>query len=390
MTASRWWVVSDLHLGPWGADPRGTAEAFARFLAREVAPATGNTHVVLLGDTFELVGLDAQRGRNRLDELVLLNAEVFAEIGLCLRGGVRFHFVCGNHDVDLARPAVADRLVELLSADGPTDQVTVHPWALHEPGLLFAEHGHQHHPLQRLPTLLLASVSGTDDLDPPPMVAWTDRTGRTGTIARTGRTGTIARTSRALPTRSIGPAGWTGSTMRRAAAVARAFSSTRRAERRALTPGYVSMLSAESERIGITPEAARALWRVSGFRTLPAIAGTARRLLSRRLGRAPQGLGMLPAAARVARTLTDHGTPIRWYVSGHTHRAIDAPIPGSTTRYLNTGTWCSDVRDRGPDHDDPSCYPYAQIDVADDGTATGALRYWRDSRRVVGAERLVG
>ena len=370
MTTSRWWVVSDLHLGPWGADPRGTAEAFARFLAREVAPATGDTHVVLLGDTFELVGLDAERGRNRLDELVLLNAEVFAEIGLCLRGGVRFHFVCGNHDVDLARPAVAKRLVELLSPAGPTDQVTIHPWALHEAGLFFAEHGHQQHPVQRLPTLLLASVNGTDELDPPPMVAWTGQTSQTGRIGRIGRTGPIARM------------------LRRGAAVGQAFSSTRRAERRALSPGYVALLAAESERIGITPEAARALWRVSRFRTVPAITGTAKRLLSRRLGRGPSGLGMLPAAARVARTLTDHGTPVRWYLSGHTHRAIDEPIPGTTTRYLNTGTWCSDVRGRGPDHDDPSCYPYAQIDVADDGTATAALRYWRDSRLEVAADRL--
>jgi len=357
VTSSRWWIVSDLHLGTWGPDPRGTASAFARFLAEEVAPATGDTHVVLLGDTFELVGLDARRSRDRLEELVLLNTEVFAEIGLCLRAGVRFHFVCGNHDVDLARPAVANRLIELLSPSGPTDQVTVHPWALHERGLLFAEHGHQHHALQRLPTLLLASVSGTDELDPPPLVVWTDRAG-----------------------------GGFG----HAAAVGRAFTSARRAERRALTPGYVSLLTAESERMGITPEVARALWRVSRFRTVPAIAVTAKRLLSRRLGRGSKGLGMLPAAAGVARALTDHGTPVRWYLSGHTHRAADAPIPGSTTRYLNTGTWCSDVRGRGPDHDDPLCFPYAHIEVADDGTATAGLRYWRDSRLEVAAGRLAG
>lgn len=348
MTASRWWVVSDLHLGPWGADPRGTAQAFARFLAREVAPAAQATHVVLLGDTFELVGLDAQRGRDRLDELALQNAEVFAELGFCLRRGVRFHFVCGNHDVDLARPVVANRLVQLLSPAGPTDQVTVHPWALHVPGLIFAEHGHQHHMVHRLPTQLLASVSGTDQLDPPPLVAWTGRAG--GALGQ-------------------------------AAAVTRAFSSARRAERRALTPGYAALLAAESARMGVTPQAARDLWRISRFRMVPAIAGTAIRVLSRRLGGDLHGSGPISAAARVARILAAHGTPVRCYVSGHTHRAIEAPIPGTTTQYLNTGTWCSDVRGRGPDNDDPSCYPYVLIEVADDGTAAVGLRYWRDDRR---------
>lgn len=357
MTASSWCVVSDLHLGARGADLRGTGEAFARFLAREVPPAAGVTHLVLLGDTFELVGLDAPRARSRLDELAQQNPEVFAELGSCLRRGVRLHFVCGNHDVDLARPGVSQRLHELLCGEGPTDRVTIHPWALHEPGLLFAEHGQQHHVVHRLPTLLLASVSGTDQLDPPPLAAWTGRTG--GALGQ-------------------------------AAAVARAFSGARRAERRALTPGYQGLLADESARMGVTPQAVRDLWRISRFRTVPAIAGTARRILARRLGGRPNGLGMLPAASRVARVLAANGTPVRWYLSGHTHRAIGAPIPGTTTQYLNTGTWCSDVRGPGLDDDDPSCYPYVQIDVADDDTATAGLRYWRDNGPQDVTDRLVG
>lgn len=114
------------------------------------------------------------------------------------------------------------------------------------------------------------------------------------------------------------------------------------------------------------------------------------RVLSRRLGGDPHGSGPFSAAARVARILAAHGTPVRWYLSGHTHRAVEAPIPGTTTQYLNPGTWCSDVRGRGPDNDDPSLYPYVLIDVADDATATAGLRYWRDDRREDGTQRLVG
>lgn len=347
MTASRWWVVSDLHLAPWGADPRGTGQAFARFLAREVATATGRTHVVLLGDTFELAGLDVRRGRDQLDQLARQNAEVFAQLGMCLRRGVRFHFVCGNHDVDLARPAVAARLVELLSPTDPTERLTVHPWAMHEPGLFFAEHGHQHHLMHRLPTLLLASVSGTDQLDPAPMVALN---------------------------------GWAGGSVGRVVLVGRAFSSARRAERRALTPGYTVLLAAESSRMGLPPQSVRDLWRISRFRTVPAITGTARRLLARWRGGDPNGAGPLAAASQVARILTAHDAPVRWYLTGHTHRAVEASIPGTATQYINPGTWCSDVRGPGPDHDDLSRYPYVLIHVADDGAATAGLRYWRDDQ----------
>jgi hypothetical protein len=56
---------------------------------------------------------------------------------------------------------------------------------------------------------------------------------------------------------------------------------------------------------------------------------------------------------------------------------MDVPLGSSPTRYINTGTWSSDVRGPGPDQADRQAFPYALIDVDDDGTTSGGLRYWR-------------
>ena len=66
-----------------------------------------------------------------------------------------------------------------------------------------------------------------------------------------------------------------------------------------------------------------------------------------------------------------------WYVSGHTHRALESALEACPTRYVNTGTWSSDVRGRGPDQSDRRAFPYAVVDVARDGATSGGLRYWR-------------
>jgi len=50
-----WWFVSDLHLDPDGADPRGTDGALAEFVDAVVLDSGApERHLVLLGDTFEL------------------------------------------------------------------------------------------------------------------------------------------------------------------------------------------------------------------------------------------------------------------------------------------------------------------------------------------------
>jgi UDP-2,3-diacylglucosamine pyrophosphatase LpxH len=343
--AARWRLLSDLHLGMSDDDPRRPGRVLPEFLRHEVLAASGpQQHVVFVGDTFELAGLAEDESLARLESILACHAKTFQTLRACAAGGVQLHFVCGNHDVELARPSVAARLSSLLSPVEPA-QIRVHPWFLHVPHVLLAEHGHQHHALHRIPELLRTAVSGTDELDLPPLAAW-----------------------HAQPS---------SSRLSRAGAVARACLASERAERRVRELAYGGLLQAESLRLELDGAAVRDLARLSRFRTVSALPRTATRMVLAAAGRSIASEEAPPAAGRVARTLEAHGSGVAWYVSGHTHRALESALKGGSTRYINTGTWCSDVRGRGPDQSDRQAFPYAVVDVGPDGATSGGLRYWR-------------
>lgn len=343
--AARWRLLSDIHLGVSEDDPRCPGRMLPEFLRREVLAAPGSQqHVVFVGDTFELVGLAEDETLARLESILDRHQDTFRALKACADRGVELHFVCGNHDVELARPSVAARLSALLSPGEPT-RVRVHPWFLHVPRVLVAEHGHQHHALHRIPEVLRAAVSGTDGLDLPPLAAWNADQSR----SRLGRAG----------------------------AVARACLASERAERRVREPAYAELLQAESLRLGLDGAVVRDLARLSPFRTASALPVAATRMALAAAGRRAD-VGKAPTAAvRVARTLEAHGSGVSWYVSAHTHRALESALEECGTRYVNTGTWCSDVRGRGPDQSDRGLFPYAVVEVAPDGATSGGLRYWR-------------
>jgi len=343
--AARWWLLSDLHLGASDDDPRHPGSMLPEFLHREVLAAAGpQPNVAFVGDTFELFGLAEDESLARLESILALHVDTFRALKACAERGVQLHFVCGNHDMELARPSVAARLSALLSPAEPT-RVRVHPWFLHVPHVLVAEHGHQHHALHRMPEVLRAAINGTDELDLPPLAAWN-----------------------AHPSTSR---------LSRAGAVARACLASERAERRVRELAYDELLQTESLRLELDGVAVRDLARLSRFRTVSALPVAATRMVLAAAGRRGAGEEAPAAAGRVARTLEAHGSEVAWYVSGHTHRALESELEACPTRYVNTGTWCSDVRGRGPDQSDRRAVPYAMVDVARDGTISGGLRYWR-------------
>jgi hypothetical protein len=136
-------------------------------------------------------------------------------------------------------------------------------------------------------------------------------------------------------------------------------------------------LQAESLRLELDGAAVRDLARLSRFRTVSVLPRTATRMVLAAAGRSIASEEAPAAAGRVARTLEAHGSGVAWYVSGHTHRALESALEAGSTRYVNTGTWCSDVRGRGPDQSDRRVFPYAVVDVGLDGATSGGLRYWR-------------
>ncbi len=169
MTGERLVLLSDLHLGSgaeaagWGpgfADEFDGDDAFPEFLAYLSTRDDPPDRLVLLGDTVDFLRVPVSGSRaglyartdaeavGQLDRVALAHPRVFAALAEALRAGVAIDVVVGNHDLELARPAVRDRLRALLLPAGSAaaaGRLRVHQWGYHLPGLLYAEHGNHFH-----------------------------------------------------------------------------------------------------------------------------------------------------------------------------------------------------------------------------------------------------
>jgi hypothetical protein len=322
-------IIGDLHRAAGPEDPFDADEACIAFLTEQAQRAGRHEQVrlVVLGDLLDFVATPSPRGGpdateagalGRLERIAESHGAVLEAFGDVVAAGGTLELVAGNHDVDLVRPAVQARLHELLGAP-PAHRVHVHPWILHIPGLLYAEHGHQHHDINAFATLLdpfrdddpealdlplgaeLAHVLGREDVAP-----WRRRAQFGGVLAR-----------RAV---DVG---------------------ARKRVREYRTSGLV----AEAERTSLDT------------RTLAAIDAVTPRssaAMAARLGRRTIGLGRHPsaflhrAAGAIHELLAAQGQAVPFYAFGHSHVAERRPLlPGQLRpMYLNPGTW-SRLR-RGP------------------------------------------
>jgi UDP-2,3-diacylglucosamine pyrophosphatase LpxH len=341
-----WVVVSDLHLGAAEQPPRAGAAALAAFLTGGLADRAEPGRLLLLGDMFEMLyrgsattpGAVADWAVARLDELADAYPMVFVALRVCLRRGWRIEVVCGNHDMALCLDEVRDHLAGLLG-DPDRRAVRLHSWFRFVPGVFYAEHGQQHHDLNRFPALLhRADLRRPERLFVPPLAVTHGR---------------------------VRPA------------VAGALLAARRHERFARTSRYHARLRRYAEQAGLPPATVTALHEASRLR-LPAVAGRlAKRALSRSLRATPDAY-LIEAGRRAHAVLTQQGCPVPFYLFGHSHHARERDLDGAgpVARYVNSGTWSAAVRGDGPDRLDPALYPYLEVD-ADPAAPSVALRYWR-------------
>lgn len=158
------YVVSDLHLG---APESKAAAPLAAFLAHITSGPPCS--LIINGDGFDLLALRVMPGdvgiltglhdddhtwglggreRAAITKLTVLcerEAIAIEALRALVRAGHELHVVAGNHDPELAFPAVADALREAL-ADGADARVVVHPWFVWAAGHAWIEHGHQYDP----------------------------------------------------------------------------------------------------------------------------------------------------------------------------------------------------------------------------------------------------
>lgn len=155
-------LVSDLHLGPGALHCVETffhdAE-FCRFLdclVRRAEPEGRSWRLVILGDFLDFLRCELVTNEDggapteavaiaTFERIVGNHQDVFRGLARFLAAGFPIDIVIGNHDAELMRPVIQERLRTLLAAAGGADDaVRFHPWIYHLPGVVYAEHGSQH------------------------------------------------------------------------------------------------------------------------------------------------------------------------------------------------------------------------------------------------------
>jgi hypothetical protein len=215
--------------------------------------------------------------------------------------------------------------------------------------VLYAEHGNQHHDLNRFPDILAPfSRRRPAEMHVPPLA-------------------TDAPTS--------------GRSWRRRAGLAAVLAGTWWEDRRWTTLDGRRQLAPWAHVARFDLELAVALQRTSRVRiasTGPRLARlAARQALGREAG--PPDAYLVRAAERVRRTCAGHGATFPFYVFGHSHIARDVVLGDGRSRYLNCGTWSSHMHADDPAIAEPDRFSYVEIERTDDRVAAGVRSWLRPS-----------
>jgi UDP-2,3-diacylglucosamine pyrophosphatase LpxH len=329
-------IVSDLHMtdgaGP-RPDPFGEDEAFAE-LVDGLASDRTPMRLVLLGDTFDFVlsgtpsssrrAADTAAARRSLDAIAAAHPRVFGALGRYARNEHVLVIVPGDRDLELLARPVQQHLRNLFwrAARGgdSASRVTFASWMLHVPGVVYAEHGQQHHARSHVGQLVAPGGAGVRR----PFAVCFDE----------------ARADLPLLRARGAPA---GEILRRGAVHAARFGG---ACGRLAVPQATRMrpefAHRHAEAVGLPAGALIAVDRGS-TPSLLSIAARGARAIADRAGGADAS--MVGAARMVADALACAGTPAPFLVFGHTHAAADLRLgAGPAPRYLNAGTWSTLVR----------------------------------------------
>jgi len=152
-------VIGDFHVasGAPHSDPFTGDAAFAAFASHVVAgqeAASRGLRLLVMGDLLDFPAIRRAGDALGEDALACLDAaaeahrELFDAFRRCVAAGLVIDVLIGNHDIQLCDAAVQDSLRARLGASRYA--LRFHPWFLHLPGVLYAEHGDQYHPLVRV------------------------------------------------------------------------------------------------------------------------------------------------------------------------------------------------------------------------------------------------
>jgi UDP-2,3-diacylglucosamine pyrophosphatase LpxH len=345
-------VIADLHMGV-GPDPAtGTPDpddAFLldRHLIALIDHIAGRADrervcVVVLGDMVDLLLVepsfqlhpDARTATTlrRLDQIAAGHHDVIRALGNLVRAGAHLVIVPGDRDIELVRESTQHRLATLI-VPGPDEaaiaaraRIGFSPWALHVPGLLWAEHGSQFRDVDAFETFAAPWMDGNVELVNRPV-------GGMVTLLR------AARRARMHGMR-VGRLGVLPTAAGVGAALVRRCDPRHVARRRAYRARTVHELAGA---MGLPPRIATEIDRLAEHPCGAVERRVVGRLVARRLGRPvadDPGAGLRRAARSIHALLAAAGSPVHYVVMGHTHgmEYVDLPAGGA---YLNPGAWAT-------------------------------------------------
>lgn len=374
-------IVSDLHVAAEpgeGEEVLRDVRAFVGFLgwlaARRPAP-----RLLFLGDLFDFYqGLGRTRpGRFdtsteasviKLERILHAHRDLLDVLRTLASSGVPIHIVPGNHDVDLARPAVQARFRDLvvghLRPEARKEAIAIHPWLWYVPGFLYAEHGHQYHDVNRFAALLALGNEDRHEHIDLPLAPYLF-----------GALAALRRAGRRAP--SPTPGDPTLPEILRAIA---SHPSLRSRRRQASARGAYQerLLGRHQAELGLPIEVVAAIDEAAAATRLAMAWRLGRSALAAALGSGGRTEGYLHAGAAAVHTLLEaRGVSVPFYAFGHTHLAEVAPMsPGNAfPEYVNAGTWASK-------HDPPpgiaTLHPFVEVSRGPEG-AEARIEVWDDA-----------
>ena len=355
--------------------------------------------LVVLGDMLDLTHLQ-QRGDPedalaagivRFGRIAAAHAPVFDRLARFVAAGGRLRIVIGNHDLELAHPALQEQFLERLHVRGDaaaaSRSVTFHSWFFHIPDVIYAEHGHRYHDINAVRVPDGTSVPGIDAPDETPLAAYLDAWVRALRARRAGGTWTVLllkrtiadATRRGLP----GPTAYPGvdeggldqATLLAIdrlgariglATVARVTGTLLGPPIRALMP-YV--IASSVGRLALRGHR-RGCWAAMAVASAAGVISLVRR--RRPFWPPPRSTAYALRAARALdATLERAGQRSPVYVLGHTHVPTRTALAGRDDQpwYLNTGSWTDRADGRGE-------YPFVRVTRGASGDVRSELLWW--------------
>jgi UDP-2,3-diacylglucosamine pyrophosphatase LpxH len=289
----------------------------------------------------------------KIEQIAAEHSVFFEALGQLLNTGFHVELIPGNHDIEITRTAVREKVKELIKrygqcSDEAADRIRFHPWIYYVPGVFYAEHGQQQHWINCFPDLAVLINQETQGRILLPVGSHFEIYLQALRKANGRPEGEYSPSLRSL---ILSPVTHPAYLRRTAGAQVRflgaLLSAVFRAANRCKTPGGrlpARNPPALSSQTGLSIQALTALaqeWRC--FDLAQVLSMLRKRVRKRTTGKAEPNY-LYQSAMTIHELLRCKNEQVPYYVFGHTHKPAMQPLTGGgpVSYYVNGGSWAGE------------------------------------------------